>query len=66
MYSYIRFFVAIIFAIPTFGASLLAFGIKYLRDTANVPKLAAAVVNPVQADIPIVSPYIANTQLLRS
>lgn len=60
----IGFLLAVLFAIPTFGLSLLAFFVvKYLVDLNGVSKLTAAAVNSYGSGNPVVLPHINNAAI---
>ncbi|MCO7057040.1 hypothetical protein [Pseudomonas juntendi] len=60
----IGFLLAVLFAIPTFGMSLVAFFIiKYLIDLNGISKLTAASMNSYSSGNPVVLPHINNAAI---
>ncbi|MCA4075343.1 MULTISPECIES: hypothetical protein [Pseudomonas] len=58
------FLLAVLFAIPTYGISLLAFfALKFLIDHNGVAKLTAAAVNSYGSGNPVVLPHINNAAI---
>jgi hypothetical protein len=60
----VGFLIAVAFAIPTFGMSLLAFfAIKYLVDLNGISKIAAAVMNSCGSGNPVVLSHLNNAAI---
>lgn len=60
----IGFFLAVLFAIPTFGMSLIGFfAIKYIIDINSVSKLTAATINSFSSGNPVVLPHLNNAAI---
>ena len=60
----VGFLIAVAFAIPTFGISLLAFfAIKYLVDLNGISKISAAVMNSCGSGNPVVLSHLNNAAI---
>lgn len=60
----IGFLLAVLFSIPTFGMSLLAFfALKYLVDLNGVSKITAATMNSFSTGNPVVLPHLNNSAI---
>lgn len=60
----IGFLLAVLFAIPTFGMSLLAFfAVKYFVDLNGISKLTAAAMNSYSTGNPVVLPHLNNAAI---